>query len=280
MCTLDYRCRACRFDGALRQAARAAKQAAAAGKPLTGKRRKIIYWKDKLNELPPWRRPCLYHLTGRIDFKACTNEYRCNSCEFDQYFHDQYAVHAAVTPVDVIDVDGFKLPQGFYLHAGHTWVKIEEGGEVRVGLDDFALRLMGPFERIEAPLLGKEVQQNRGDFLAARQSNRAAVLSPVSGVVTAVNADLREKGALANQAPYAEGWLVRVHASDLRRDLKQLMIGSETAEFLQTEINRLYEVIEEEAGPLAADGGLLGEDIFGNLPQLKWGKLVKRFLRS
>lgn len=279
-CTLDYRCSTCRFDRALRRVARDVKQAVADGKPVSAKRRRIVYWKDKLNERAPWRRPCLHHLRGRIDFRACTHEYRCENCEFDQYFHDQYTVHAAITPVDVLDVGGFKLPQGFYLHAGHTWVKIEEGGEVRVGLDDFALRLLGPFQRIEAPLLGKEVQQNRGDFLAARQAHQAAALSPVSGVVTAVNPELREKGHLASRAPYEEGWLVRVHASDLRRDLKGLMIGGETAEFLKAEVDRLYEVIEEEAGPLAADGGVLREDIFGNLPQLNWEKLVKRFLRS
>jgi hypothetical protein len=39
-------------------------------------------------------------------------------------------------------------------------------------------------------------------------------------------------------------------------------------------------VIEETAGPLAADGGYLGEDIFGNLPQTSWQKLTQLFLRT
>ena len=78
----------------------------------------------------------------RIGFRACTNEYLCGNCEFDQYFDDQYAVHAVVKPVDVLDIDGFKIPQGFYLHKGHTWVKIEKDQTVRVGLDDFALRML------------------------------------------------------------------------------------------------------------------------------------------
>jgi hypothetical protein len=39
-------------------------------------------------------------------------------------------------------------------------------------------------------------------------------------------------------------------------------------------------VIEEEAGPLAADGGYLGNDIFGNLPKTSWQKLTRLFLNT
>jgi glycine cleavage system H lipoate-binding protein len=279
-CRLDYQCQECRFDQAMRQAARKAAQARAAGKPLAGAPGKIVFWKDKLNERPPWQQPCVHHMKGQIDFKACTNEYRCDSCEFDQYFQDQFAVHAVVNPVDVLDVHGFKIPQGYYLHPGHTWIKIEEGGEVRVGLDDFALRLLGPFDGIELPLMGKEIVQERSQFLGMRQHLQARILSPISGVVTDVNPDIREKPGAASRSPYSSGWMVRVHAGDLRGDLKRLMIGAETVDFLKNEVDRLYQVIEEEAGPLAADGGYLADDIFGHLPQLDWDRLTRLFLRS
>jgi thioester reductase-like protein len=39
-------------------------------------------------------------------------------------------------------------------------------------------------------------------------------------------------------------------------------------------------MIEAVAGPLAADGGNFGPDIFGNLPELRWGDLTKTFLRT
>jgi hypothetical protein len=99
-------------------------------------------------------------------------------------------------------------------------------------------------------------------------------------VVTDINHELREKGNLANQDPYTRGWVMRLHATTLRRDIKNLMIGEQAREFLDGEIDRLYRVIEEEAGPLAADGGYLGDDIFGNLPRASWQKLTRIFLRS
>jgi glycine cleavage system H lipoate-binding protein len=219
-------------------------------------------------------------MKGRIDFRACTHDYQCGNCDFDQYFSDQYTVYTVVRPVDVLDIKGFKVPHGYYLHRGHTWVKIEEDSTVRIGLDDFALRLLGPLDRIEAPLMGKGVEQDRGNISLSRGSNTARIQSPVSGIVTEINAELRQKANRANQEPYTEGWVMRLYCGNLRQDLRHLMIGEQAGEFLDGEIARLYQVIEEEAGPLAADGGYLGEDIFGNLPQASWQKLTRLFLHT
>jgi hypothetical protein len=73
---------------------------------------------------------------------------------------------------------------------------------------------------------------------------------------------------------------MRLHSQNLRQDIKNLMIGEQASQYLDGEIDRLYEVIEEEVGPLAADGGYLGDDIFGNLPQTSWQKLTRQFLRT
>ena len=279
-CGKDYECSLCRYDRIMRQAAVQNKKLKETGKTTRGRKTEIVFWKDRLKELPANQRPCLHHMKGRIDFRACTHDYRCGNCEFDQYFQDQYTVHAFVRPVDFLDVEGFKIPQGYYLHQGHCWAKLEEGSEVRLGIDDFALRLLGPLDQIQAPLVGKEIQQNRSDILMNRGKFEAKVLSPISGVVTAVNSKLREQGNLANKDPYSEGWILRIHSHNLRQDLKDLMIGDETETFYSQEIQRLYEVIEEKAGPLTADGGQLNSDIFGNLPQLGWERLTKLFLRT
>ena len=279
-CEIDYQCESCRFDRALGRVARENWKLRQQGKASTGKRRKIVFWKDRLRALSTRQQPCLHHMKRRIDFRTCTHDYQCGNCEFDQYFNDQYTVHAVVQPVDVLNIKGFKIPHGYYLHSGHTWVKIEEGSTVRIGLDDFALRLLGPLDRIEAPLIGKELEQNRADILLGRGSNAARVQSPVSGVVTDINPDLRDKGNLANQDPYTQGWVMRLHSNNLRRDLKNLMIGDQAGAYLDEEINSLYQVIEEEVGPLAADGGYLGDDIYGNLPQTSWQKLTRIFLNT
>ena len=279
-CRLEYQCAACAYDRAMRCTAAENKRIREKGRIPTGKRGRIVFWKDKLREMPAWKQPCLHHMIGHIEFRACTHDYQCGNCEFDQYFNDQFAVHAVVQPVDVLDIKGFKIPHGFYLHPGHTWVKIEEASTVRIGLDDFAMRLLGPLDQIEAPLMGKQLEQGRQDISLRREGHAAKLLSPVSGVVTDVNPALRERGSRSSEDPYSESWILRLHCNDLRQDLKSLMIGDQASEYIDKEVNRLYEVIEETAGPLAADGGYLGEDILGNMPQLGWQKLTREFLRT
>jgi glycine cleavage system H lipoate-binding protein len=280
LCRLQYQCSACAYDRAMRRVAAENQSLAKDGKILKSQRGRIVFWKDKLRELPAYKKPCLHHMIGHIEFRGCTHDYHCGSCEFDQYFSDQFAVHAVVQPVDVLNIQGFKIPQGLYLHPGHTWVKIEGGAMVRVGLDDFALRLLGPLDQIEAPLMGRQLKKDRTDITLTREDNRAGLLSPLSGIVMEVNPELREKGSRTGQDPYTRGWILRLHCSDLRQELKNLMIGDQAADFIDREVNQLYRIIEEAAGPLAADGGYLADDIFGHLPQIGWQKLTRKFLRT
>ena len=279
-CRLRYECTACRYDRMLQRTADANQRMKAQGVLPTGKRAAIVSWREKLKEQPQWKRPCLHHMKQRIEFRACTNDYSCSDCDFDQYFNDQFTVFATVNPVDLVDVEGFKIPQGYYLHRGHSWIKIEEENAVRVGLDEFTLRLLGPFDSIEAPLIGKTLQQGRPDITLRRGDKTARLLSPVSGVVTAANIGLRQDGRVECKDAYAQGWVVRAHSKDLRRDMKKLMIGDESTSFLRSEVEQLTAIIEETAGPLAADGGYLGDDLYGKLPQLGWNRLAKKFLRT
>ncbi len=279
-CKNEYQCEACDYDVSMRHIADENRKMRELGTPLSGKKGKIVFWHEKLKELPAWKRPCVHHMKERIKFRACSNEYNCNHCEFDQFFLDQYTVHAVVKPVDVMDIESFKVPQGYYIHQGHAWLKMEENSEVRIGIDDFALRLLGPFDRVECPLVGKEVTQGKAHVIMKRGKHTAKLLSPVSGVVTAFNPSLREEGLPAVKAPYSDGWVMRVHSKSLRKDMKELMIGEQAGNYVQKEIDLLREVIEEESGPLAVDGGHLSTDIFGKLPKTKWEKLTKLFLHT
>jgi len=128
--------------------------------------------------------------------------------------------------------------------------------------------------------MGREVKQGRADISLDRGENNAKILSPISGVVTSINPKLREEGGIANQNPYSDGWVMIVKPDNLRQDLKNLMIHNETSDFMGDQVDLLYEEIEAAAGPMATDGGFLGDDIYGNMPQFDWKKLTKKFLKT
>jgi hypothetical protein len=95
-CKINYDCPSCRFDKAMRRLVDENTRLKKAGRVAKGNRPEFISWKEKLRALPLSKRPCIHHMKGRIEFRPCTNDYWCGNCDFDQYFHDQYSVHAVI----------------------------------------------------------------------------------------------------------------------------------------------------------------------------------------
>ncbi len=241
---------------------------------------KRVSWQKAMRRNSDLERTCRHSLTGRIAGRKCAYDYRCDTCDFDQYFEDVLTPRTSGPPADVQHIKGFAVAVNHYFHDGHTWARIESGGTIRVGMDDFALKLLGAADGFDLPLTGKELDTGRPGWGLKRRSHAADVTSPVDGVIVEVNSGVRENPGLANRSPYGDGWLFTVHHPDIKATVKNLMANAETLSWLDAEVLKLEEMIEETAGPLAADGGYLREDIYGNLPGLGWENLTKTFLKT
>ena len=66
---------------------------------------------------------------------------------------------AKEVPAPLPLVGGFELPANFAYHPGHAWALRESPKLVRVGLDDFAARLLGGIEQVELPARGRWLRQ-------------------------------------------------------------------------------------------------------------------------
>jgi hypothetical protein len=58
------------------------------------------------------------------------------------------------------------------------------------------------------------------------------------------------------------------------------MDDSASLDWTAAEVGKLETMIESVAGPLAADGGTLAGDIYGNIPALGWKNLITAFLKT
>lgn len=186
----------------------------------------------------------------------------------------------------VVDAtSGFNVARDHYYHFGHSWARVEYGGRVRIGIDDFALRLMGPQDEIEVPGLGASVGQNRPNAILKRDGKEAPTLSPVDGTVIAVNHNVLNKTPIANKDPYGEGWLMVIQPSSLRNNLKNLFFGTESLAWIDDEFFKLQKVMGDVFGEdvqhrMAATGGEAISDIYGEVPEIGWDRLVTEFLHS
>jgi glycine cleavage system H lipoate-binding protein len=241
---------------------------------------KAMSWQDAMRRKPDLERVCRHSLTNRIARRACAYDYVCSKCDFDQFFEDVWTAKNAGTPSEIHHLKGFSVPLGYYFHNGHAWAQIESGGYIRVGLDDFSLKLLGKADAFALPLIGKELDQGRAGWGLKRDGHEADVLSPVDGLIVEVNAKVRGNPELANRGPYEDGWLFMVRTRDIKGTVKKLMTGADSLDWLKTEVDTLESMVEEVAGPLAADGGYLQADVYGHLPKLGWENLKRTFLKT
>ncbi len=155
-----------------------------------------------------------------------------------------------------------ELPGGLFVHGGHTWAKLDSSGAVRVGLDGFARGILGKVDRFELPPDGAKVRQGEPAFAALQSGKRIEFVSPVDGVVCAVNERINVDPAAARKEPYESGWAFMISPSNLSRNLAKLRIGAEATAWLErearsfTEFLSLYRAMPLEVGATLADGGI------------------------
>jgi len=278
LCDNNYDCSTCVYDHGMELKVARQKEAAQLMPVQTSPDKFTATWVDKMMQLPASQRKCRYMITGEVGRKTCPSAYECGTCSFDQMMQER--MQAETLPVSAMsEAAGFELAEDIYYHEGHTWAKPEYGGRVRVGLDDFAQKLLGRLKRIEIPNIGHEVKQGEVGFQVRRNGEAADVLSPIDGIVTHVNKQLLDHPELVNESPYEKGWLFIIEPTKLRKNLKALHYGEEVGNYMSEEREKLFSIANEDLR-LAADGGASVDDIFGELEGENWAKLVKAFLKT
>ena len=90
----------------------------------------------------------------------------------------------------------------------HEWVRMEDGVAV-IGISDFAQDALGDLVFVNLPEEGDPV--TAGETFGDVESVKAVsdLMSPVTGVICAVNEDLADAPENLNNDPY-EAWFIRV----------------------------------------------------------------------
>ncbi|HTY38726.1 MAG TPA: response regulator [Bacteroidota bacterium] len=139
----------------------------------------------------------------------------------------------------------FVIPGGAFISDGHCWATLEAEGAVRVGIDDFAKKLLGRVQDIEYPNLGMKVKAGQPLFSIRFGTRTMPFVSPISGQVTKVNKFLSENLGTLDTTPYGHNWICTIDADDFDADLKNLKIGKAAVSFYQKEIDRFLASVKK-----------------------------------
>jgi glycine cleavage system H lipoate-binding protein len=178
-------------------------------------------------------------------------------------------------------VSGFQVPENVRYHSGHTWALSESRELVRVGIDDFASKLVGKIESIVLPQRGRWVRQGQKIWTIFRDGKSVDMVSPIEGTVSDVNEAVVKDPSLALEDPFGEGWIVTVQAPDSKVNFRNLLGGALARMWTEDSALRLRKRMPVAmAAALAQDGGVAVDDITAHLPNEDWAALTKEFFLS
>jgi CheY-like chemotaxis protein len=176
----------------------------------------------------------------------------------------------------------FGLPGGVFISSGHVWASVTVPGTVRLGMDDFARKMIGRLNGIELPVKGATLK--KGDPLfTIRQGGRMAVFqAPISGIVQDLNTELPHHLDWLERHPYEKGWVCSMKPDHLSNELEQFKIGDKAAAWYHVEIARLQEMLATAQGDSSAER-LISPLVEGQLEEVDdalWAKFEQSFLRA
>ncbi len=102
------------------------------------------------------------------------------------------------------------IPADLKYAKSHEWLKVAGDGTALVGITDYAQNSLGDITFVQLPKVGAVLKA--GETFGVVESVKAAsdVYAPVAGAVLEVNQALDANPERVNQAPYTDGWMLKL----------------------------------------------------------------------
>jgi glycine cleavage system H protein len=143
-------------------------------------------------------------------------------------------------------IRGFDFPDGlFYLLEHDAWVRLDADGNATTGITPLGAHISGEFIEFMAKPVGTLVDRERALGMLEMSKVIRSARSPITGVITEVNASVRADPKLINQDPYGQGWLARVHPTAWQEDTRRLVTGSAIPAAVEAYMTLLAETFGE-----------------------------------
>ena len=106
------------------------------------------------------------------------------------------------------------IPANLRYVDSHEWIQDNGDGTVTIGITDHAQEALGDVVFVDLPEVGTSLA--KGDEFGVIESVNAAsdLYAPVDGEIVEVNESLEDAPETVNEAPYEDGWIMKVRLDD------------------------------------------------------------------
>jgi len=70
---------------------------------------------------------------------------------------------------NIVVVSGYRLADDYYYHPGHSWARLEQGGRMKIGIDDFIVKVFGQAGSLKLPDRGTVLGQGGGAVVCSQR---------------------------------------------------------------------------------------------------------------
>ncbi len=176
-----------------------------------------------------------------------------------------------------------RVPSGIFFAPSHTWLSLFPSGNVRIGADDFVLRMMRSPDISFLKVPGSPAKKGEALFQLTEGTKTLTVHSPIDGDVVAMNEDLQHHPERMKEELFSNGWAytMKPHRA---AELTQLLLGERSRAWIQKELGRLRDFIADSTqvgSPvpvLLQDGGTPVEGLLKDFSAEQCERFEQQFL--
>jgi glycine cleavage system H protein len=172
------------------------------------------------------------------------------------------------------------MPCGTFLARGHTWLRPDKDGALRLGAARLPLDALGAVDEVQLLPSGASVTEGEPIAVLVCGARRLRLVSPADGVIERVNEALERKPWRLPAQPFGAAWLYTLRTPELARTLRRAFVAEEAERFLRRETARLRETLCRavdlpHAEPVLGDGGVPLPGFAARLDEAQWSRVSR-----
>jgi len=179
--------------------------------------------------------------------------------------------------------DPLRVPPGIFFAPSHTWMSLFPSGKVRIGVDDFVLRMMKNPELVLLKKTGSSIRKGEPLLQIKDQSRTMTARSPIDAEIVELNETIQENPQSLRESLFSNGWAYTIKPQR-GSDLTAMLLGEQSRVWIQQEFGRLRDFIagfSADGSPvpvLMQDGGLTAEGILDTFSATQVEQFEQNFL--
>jgi glycine cleavage system H lipoate-binding protein len=188
----------------------------------------------------------------------------------------------------IFSLSSLFIPRGFYFDKSHTWAFMEKNGVIKIGIDDFLLRIVSPLSGIKMKSAGEKIIKGEPALSIMQNGKQLTIKSPVSGTIIFQNKEVAYKSESKNLSISEEGWIYAIEPSNWEYESTLLFMADKYAHWLKNEFMRLKDFLSHtlqrgniDLSPaIIQDGGELYDNVLENFGPEIWEEFQMKFIDS